>query len=209
MSDMKSISLLVVDDHPFHRMGIMALIGTREDMAVVAEASTGEDALRLFQKHRPDVTLMDLRLPGMSGVEAIKKSRQIAPESRFIAMTMYEGDESIYQAVEAGARGYLIKGMPCDMLINAIRRVHGGGRFLPPAVKRALRERSPDAELSARQREVLALLVAGKSNHEIAESLGISEETVKVHVGVILMRLGVRDRTQAVLVALRRGFASP
>jgi DNA-binding NarL/FixJ family response regulator len=205
---MKAVSLLVVDDHPFHRMGITALIGTRDDMVIVAEASTGEEAVQRFQEHRPDVTLMDLRLPGMSGVEAIRKSRQIAPDSRFIAMTMYEGDESIHQAVEAGARGYLIKGMPSQMLINAIRRVHGGGRFLPPSVVRALRERSPDADLSARQREVLALLAAGKSNHEIAASLHISEETVKVHVSVILMRLGVRDRTQAVLAALRRGFAT-
>jgi DNA-binding NarL/FixJ family response regulator len=205
---MKAVSLMVVDDHPFHRMGIMALIGTRDDMVVAAEASTGEEAVRLFEVHRPDVTLMDLRLPGMSGVDAIRKCRQIAPESRFIAMTMYEGDESIHQAVEAGARGYLIKGMPSEMLLNAIRRVHSGGRFLPPSVVRALQSRTPDAELSARQREVLALLAVGKSNHEIAASLSISEETVKVHVSVILMRLGVRDRTQAVLAALRRGFAS-
>ena len=205
---MEPVSLMVVDDHPFHRMGIMALIGTRDDMVVAAEASSGEEAVRLFAEHKPDVTLMDLLLPGISGVEAIRKCRQIAPDSRFIAMTMYEGDESIHQALVAGARGYLIKGMPSEMLLNAVRRVHAGGRFLPPSVVHTLQSRTPDAELSARQREVLALLVVGKSNLEIAEALSISEETVKVHVSVILMRLGVRDRTQAVLAALRRGYAS-
>lgn len=205
---MNIISLLVVDDHPFHRMGIMALVDTRDDMVVVAQAGTGEEAVRLFREHKPDVTLMDLRLPGISGVEAIRQCRQFAQESRFIAMTMYEGDESIHQAVQAGARGYLIKGMSSEMLLNAVRRVHKGGRFLPPPVMHALQSRTPDAWLSARQREVLALLVAGKSNHEIAGSLRISEDTVKVHVSVILMRLGVRDRTQAVLAALRRGFAN-
>ena len=198
---------MVVDDHPIIRMGITALIGTCPGMVAVAQAATGEEAVRLFHIHKPSVTLMDLRLPGMGGVEAITRIRQKHPDSRFIVLTTYEGDEDIYQALKAGAMGYLIKGMPNDMLIDAVKRVHAGKRFLPPPVLRALQERTPDAILSVREREVLALLVAGKSNKEIAAALFISEATVKCHVSVILMRLNVSDRTQAVLAALHRGLA--
>lgn len=201
------ISILIVDDHAFIRMGIAALIGTCEDMTVVAQASTGEQAIEQFHTHKPDVTLIDLRLPGISGVEVIQRVRWDHAKSRFIVLTTYEGDEDIHQAIQAGARGYLVKGMPSEMLATAIRRVHGGSRFLPPPVLRALKSRTPNAELTTREREVLALLVHGKSNREIADQLGISEVTVKCHVGVILMRLNVTDRTQAVLEALKRGMA--
>lgn len=201
------ISVLIVDDHAFIRMGIAALIGTCEDMTVIAQASTGEAAIEQFDAHKPDITLIDLRLPGMSGVEVIQRIRWNNASSRFIVLTTYEGDEDIHQAIQAGACGYLVKGMPSEMLATAIRRVHLGGRFLPPPVLRALRSRTPNADLTTREREVLTLLVHGMSNREIADKLGISEVTVKCHVGVILTRLNVTDRTQAVLEALKRGMA--
>jgi DNA-binding NarL/FixJ family response regulator len=204
----KPITLLVVDDYPFFRLGITALISASEDMEVVAEAATANEAIQLHLQFRPNITLVDLRLPDMSGVDIIRNIRKGDPSSRFIVLTMYEGDEDIYQAIEAGASGYIVKGMPSDMLLSAVRRVHSGGRFFPPAVLNTLQSRTPDANLSTRQREVLLLLAAGKNNKEIASQLYISEETVKTHVSEILLRLGVRDRTQAVLAALRRGFAN-
>lgn len=201
------ISVLIVDDHSFIRMGIAALIGTCDDMTVVAQAASGEEAIEQFDRYSPDITLIDLRLPGISGVEVIRRIRWKNAGSRFIVLTTYEGDEDIHQAIQAGACGYLVKGMPSEMLAMAIRRVYNGGRFLPPPVLRALKSRTPNAELTSREKEVLALLVEGKSNREIAGRLSISEVTVKCHVGVILMRLNVTDRTQAVLEALKRGMA--
>lgn len=200
------IRILVVDDHPLMRVGIAAIVDARQDMTVVAQAGTAEEAIRLFHEHQPDLTLMDLRLPGTSGVEVIRTIRAQAPAARFVVLTTYEGDEDIHQALEAGARGYLIKGMPHEALIDALRKVYAGGRFLPLPVTRALAARMPDSDLSAREREVLSLLVKGKSNREIADELCIKEATVKSHVGVILMRLNVNDRTQAVLIALQRGL---
>ncbi len=200
------IRVMIVDDHPLMRVGIAAIIDASGDMAVVAQCSTGEEAVRLDAEHTPDLTLMDLRLPAMSGVEAIRAIRAQRPQARFVVLTTYEGDEDIYQALEAGARGYLIKGMPHEALIDALRKVHAGRRFLPPPVTQALAARQPSSELSPREREVLALLVAGRSNRQIAAALGIREATVKSHVSVILMRLNVADRTQAVLAALRRGL---
>ncbi len=200
------VRIMVVDDHPLFRMGITALIGTRTDMLTIAEAGTGEEAVEMFALHSPDIVLMDLRLPGMSGVDAIRAIRKLAPLSRFIVLTTYEGDEDIHQALEAGASGYLVKGMPSDLLLDAIRKVCAGESFVPPPVAQVLRSRRPEAALSGREREVLALLVAGNSNRAIAEKLFISEATVKCHVSVILMRLKVQDRTQAVLVALQRGL---
>ncbi len=199
--------VLVVDDHPVVRTGIAAIIQTSEDMTVVAQAASGEDAVQLFTTHAPDVTLMDLRLPGLSGVDAIRTIRHTHPEARFVVLTTYEGDEDIHQALEAGARGYIIKGMPHSILLGALRRVCAGGQYLPQAVTETLAKRTPSSELSAREREVLALIVAGRSNREIASTLGITEGTVKCHVSVILMRLDVHDRTQAVVVALQRGLA--
>lgn len=207
MTVAERIRVLVVDDHPLMRVGIAAIIDARAEMTVVAQAGTGEEAIRLHDLHQPDLTLMDLRLPGGSGVEAIRSIRAKASSARFVVLTTYEGDEDIHQALEAGARGYLIKGMPHEALIEALRKVHAGGRYLPSPVARALALRTPDGELSAREREVLSLLVKGRSNKEIATLLGIKEATVKSHVSVILMRLDVSDRTQAVVKALQRGLA--
>jgi len=203
----RKFKLLVVDDHPIVRAGIAAIIQTSADMMVVGQAASGEDAVQTFATHLPDVTLMDLRLPGLSGVDAIRTIRHTHPEARFVVLTTYEGDEDIYQALAAGAKGYIIKGMPHTVLLGALRRVCAGGQYLPQSVTRALAGRTPSSELSAREREVLSLIVGGKSNREIASALGITEGTVKCHVSVILMRLNVHDRTQAVLVALQRGLA--
>lgn len=206
MAEAPKIRVLVVDDHPIMRVGIAAIIQTTRDMTAVAQAGSAEEALPLFEKHLPDITLIDLRLPGMSGVDFIRTVIRRHPDAKFVVLTTYEGDEDIHQALEAGARSYIIKGMPHDALVNALRRVHAGGRFLPPPVTRALASRMPDSELSAREHEVLLLMVGGKSNREIATKLGITEATVKCHVSVILMRLNVNDRTQAVVTALQRGL---
>ena len=203
----EKIKVLVVDDHPLMRVGIAAIINARADMTVVAQAGTGEEAVTLFQRHKPDITLMDLRLPGkMGGVEAIAAIRSKSPRARFIVVTTYDGDEDIHRALEAGAQGYVIKGMPYQTLVEALQRVHTGGRFLPPPVARALASRMPDSELSAREQEVLTLLASGKSNKDIASTLGITEATVKCHVSAILLRLNVSDRTEAVVTALHRGL---
>lgn len=202
----REIKVLVVDDHPLMRVGIAAIIDNQPNMSTVAQAGSGEEAVELFQKHRPDITLMDLRLPHMSGVETIRTIRRFHPQARFVVLTTYEGDEDIHQALEAGAQGYIIKGMPYDSLINALERVHMGGRFLPLPVKRALASRTPDSDLSQRERQVLELLATGNSNKKIGELLGITEATVKCHVSTILMRLNAEDRTQAVICALQRGL---
>ncbi len=206
MAISKKIQVLIVDDHPIMRVGIAAIINARADMVTVAEAGSGESAVQLYEQYHPDITLMDLRLPGMSGVEAIRKIRSKYPHACFVVLTTYEGDEDIYQALDAGARAYVIKGMQHEALVDALRRVHSGGRFLPSPVSRALAERTPNSDLSAREREVLELLVQGQSNKKIASLLGITEATVKCHVSVILLRLKVEDRTQAVLAALQRGL---
>lgn len=200
------IKVLVVDDHPIVRVGIAAIINARPDMTTVAQAGTAEEAIQLFEQHLPDITLMDLRLPKMSGVDAIRAIRLRHPRACFVVLTTYEGDEDIYQAIEAGARAYIIKGMPHEALTDALRRVYAGGRFLPPPVSRALASRTPDSDLSLREREVLSLLARGRTNKEIAADLGISVATVKCHVSVILMRLQAADRTQAVVTALQRGL---
>ncbi len=199
--------VLVVDDHPILRFGVAAIIQACPDMTVVAQAGTCREAVALFAEHRPDVTLMDLSLPDQNGVEAIRQIRRLVPDARVVVLTTYEGDEDIYQALGAGAMGYLIKGMPHKSLIDALRKVLAGRRFLPTPVTNALSSRMPDGELSMREREVLSLLVRGRSNREIAEELAIKEATVKCHVGVILQRLDVTDRTQAVIKALQRGLA--
>ena len=207
MNYVEKIRVMVVDDHPLMRVGIAAIINARSDMGVVAQAGTGEEAVELFQQHKPDITLMDLRLPGnLGGVEAIEAIRTKAPRARFIVLTTYDGDEDIHRALEAGAQGYVIKGMPYQTLVDALTKVHAGGRFLPPPVARALAARSPHSQLSSRELEVLHLLVGGNSNKDIANLLGITEATVKSHVSTILMRLDVEDRTQAVVAALQRGL---
>jgi DNA-binding NarL/FixJ family response regulator len=206
MQTTEKIKVLVVDDHPIMRVGITAIINARADMVAVAQAATGEDAVELFDQHHPDITLMDLRLPGMSGVDAIRTIRKRHPQACFVVLTTYEGDEDIFQALEAGARAYIIKGMPHEALVDALHKVHAGGRFLPSPVSRALASRTPSSDLSPREREVLQLLARGESNKMISSHLGISEATVKCHVSVILLRLQVQDRTQAVVAALQRGL---
>jgi two-component system, NarL family, response regulator len=203
---MPPIRILIVDDHPIMRIGITALISSSREMETVAQAGSGEEALKLHALHHPDITLMDLRLPGISGAETIRRIRSGSPEARFIVLTTYEGDEDIYQAMEAGASGYLVKGMPHEMLVNAVKRVHEGGRYLPPPVSQTLTSRTRDSNLSNRERQVLGLLANGKSNREIAGILSITEATVKCHVSVILMRLNASDRTQAVVTGLQRGL---
>lgn len=202
----KPIRVLIVDDHPIMRVGIAAILNAQPDMQVIAQAGTAAEALRMYATARPELTLMDLRLPDKSGVEAIRAIRAISPKARIVVLTTYEGDEDIHQALEAGAQGYLIKGMPHDALIKALQRVHAGHRFLPPTVSQALSSRMPGSHLSQREQEVLQLMFEGKSNRGIAEHLSIKEATVKSHVSVILMRLNVTDRTQAVVEGLKRGL---
>jgi DNA-binding NarL/FixJ family response regulator len=203
---MKQISILIVDDHPIMRVGVAALIASSKEMVTVGQAGSGEEAIEQHALHKPDITLMDLRLPGISGVETIRRIRRVSPEARFIVLTTYEGDEDIHQAMEAGASGYLVKGLPQEMLVNAVRKVHNGGRYLPPPMSQTLASRTPDSSLSTRERQVLGLVAKGKSNKAIAAELGITEATVKCHVSVILMRLNSSDRTQAVVTGLQRGL---
>lgn len=206
MNTAQKTSVLVVDDHPIMRLGVAAIINAQHDMKVCAQVGTGEEAVEMFKKHRPDITLMDLRLPRMSGLEALRIIRRIDPHARNIVLTTYEGDEDIHQAIAAGALGYIIKGMSHETLVDALRKVRSGMRFLPPPIVRSLADRTPNSDLSPREREVLSLMVQGNANKEIASALGITEATVKCHVSVILLRLGVSDRTQAVVAALHRGL---
>jgi len=197
---------MVVDDHPVVRIGLAAIIETESRMTCVAEAAEGREAVCLFREHRPDVTLMDLRLPVMGGVESIEAIRREFPASRFIILTTYDGDEDIYRALRAGAQGYLLKGMKREQLVDAITAVHAGLRYIPTVIEQRLAERLPDSDFSPREMEVIELIVRGRSNREIAAALGIGEGTVKWFVNIILGKLGVRDRTQAATAALQRGI---
>jgi DNA-binding NarL/FixJ family response regulator len=200
------IRVILVDDHPVVRFGLAAIIGLQPDMVVVAEAGSGEEACSICANQPADVILMDLRLPGMSGLEAIRAIRKEYPRLRFIVLTTYDGDEDIHRALEAGAQAYLLKAMSHDDLANAIRTVHSGLRFIPASVSKSLEHRPPCSELSGRELEVLELIVRGLSNRQIGDALGISEATVKWHVSIILSRLNVTDRTQATVAALQRGI---
>jgi DNA-binding NarL/FixJ family response regulator len=202
----ETIKVLIVDDHPLMRVGIAAIINAQPGMSVVGQAGSVAEALSLFQSLHPTLTLMDLRLPDGNGVDAIRSICSRSPGARIVVLTTYEGDEDIHQALAAGARGYLIKGMSHDALVQALRRVHAGHRFVPQVVSRALSSRTPGSNLSHREQEVLQLMFAGMSNREIAEELLIKEATVKSHVSVILNRMNVTDRTQAVVEALKRGL---
>jgi DNA-binding NarL/FixJ family response regulator len=185
------------------RLGIAGMINARPDMTVISQAGAGEEAIVQFRKDPPDLTLMDLRLPGaIGGVEAISRIHRIQPQAKIIVLTTYEGDEDIHRALEAGARGYVTKGMPYQTLLDALQKVHAGGRYLLPPVARALASRMPDSDLSSRELQVLELLVSGNRNKEIANHLGITEATVKSYVSTILMRVRVEDRTQAAVTAL-------
>jgi len=198
--------LMIVDDHPVVRQGLAAMIGIEGDLKVVAEAESGEDAIALFRRCQPDVTLMDLRLPGISGVEAIAAIRREFPASRFIVLTTYDGDEDIYRALRAGAQGYLLKGSFREVVIEAIRAVSQGLRRIPPEIQARLETRIGAHGLTPRELEILRLLAEGKSNKEIAAQLEIGGGTVKWFVKNILGKLGVGDRTRAVTTALQRGI---
>ena len=200
------IQILIVDDHPVVRIGLSAIVDTQEDMTVVAEAGSGEEAIAVFRQYQPDVTIMDLRMEGMGGADCIRAIRAEFPDAKFVVLTMYRGDEDIRQALDAGANSYLIKGMSRQALANSLRRVARGERFLPEPVSETLATRTPETELTAREREVLRLLAAGMCNKEIAASLGIAEVTVKCHLSMIFIRLGVTDRTQAIIAASQRGL---
>jgi DNA-binding NarL/FixJ family response regulator len=200
------IRVLVVEDHNVVRQGLMALIKSVPDMTVVGGASNGLEGLELFRKHQPDITLMDLRMPVMNGVEATRAIRKDFPLARIIVLTTYDGDEDIYRALQAGARGYILKDMFGEELMAAIRAVRAGRTHIPKVVADRLAERMAGPNLTTRELSVLKLIVAGKSNKEIATDLGIFESTVKTHVNSILSKLGVSDRTQAATSALQRGI---
>ncbi len=205
MSD-APIRVLVVDDHPIVRAGIIALVQDHSRMDLVAEAGTGEEAITLALTHRPDVILMDLRLPTMSGVEAIQTIRASWPDARVIVLTTYDGDEDIYQALHAGAKAYLLKDASREELLEAVEAVHRGEKRIPPEVGAILAGRIAGQDLTPRERDVLHGIVEGRSNKEIGQALSLSEGTVKFHVNNILAKLDVRDRTQAATEAIRRGL---
>jgi len=200
------IRLLIADDHMVVRMGLRSMIDTQPGMVVVAEAANGREAIELFREHKPDITLMDLRMPVMGGVEATIAIREEFPDARVIVLTTYDGDENIYRALRAGAMAYLLKDIPRGEFLDDVRAVYSGQYCIPPAVAARLAQRMPYSELSTRELDVLKLIVEGLSNKEIASALTISESTVKNHVNSILGKLRVNDRTQAATMALRRGI---
>jgi DNA-binding NarL/FixJ family response regulator len=206
MSDATRIRVLSVDDHPLLREGISAIINSQPDMLIAGQAASGSEAIQLFREHRPDVTLMDLRLPDMSGIDSLIAIRTEFAEARVIMLTTFEGDVEIRRALEAGARGYMLKSMPPKDLVDVIRQVHAGRKRLPPELAAQLAEHMGDETLTDREIEVLRHLAGGNRNRDIAERLFISEETVKVHVKHIMEKLGASDRTQAVAIAVRRGI---
>ena len=200
------IRVLVVEDHNVVRQGLVALLKVAEGLEVVGEAADGLEAIAQFRKYLPAVTLIDLRLPKLGGVDAITRIRSEVPDARFIVLTTYDGDEDIYRALKAGAKAYLLKGMSTEELIAAIRAVHAGKSHIPPVIAERLAERMGVEELTPRELDVLEEIVHGKSNKEIAAELEISEATVKTHINSLLAKLGVTDRTQAATAAIRRGI---
>jgi two-component system NarL family response regulator len=200
------IRVLIVEDHNVVRQGLVALLNEAGGLDVVGEAADGLEAVAQFRKLQPDITLIDLRLPRMSGVEVIDRIRMETPQGRFVVLTTYDGDEDIYRALKAGARAYLLKGMTGEDLIKAIRAVHAGKTHIPPAIAERLAERMGAEDLTPREFDVLEQIVHGKSNREIAAELEVSEATVKTHINSLLGKLGVTDRTQAATAAIQRGI---
>jgi two-component system NarL family response regulator len=203
---MTRIRIMLVDDHFLVRMGLHGTLGAEDDMTVIAEAENGTEALAQFRRFQPDVTLMDLRLPGMDGIECASAIRREFPKARIIVLSTYGGDEDIHRALEAGVSGYLLKEIQRDELLRSIRDVHRGSRCVPPNVAARLADRPVGCDLTARELEVLRRIVGGMSNRRIGADLSISEGTVKTHVNSILAKLGVADRTQATVAAIGRGI---
>jgi two-component system, NarL family, response regulator len=200
------IRVMCVDDHPLIRKGMASILANEADMRMVAEAADGREAIGRFREHRPDVTLMDLRMPGLDGIAATRAIREEFPTARVIALTSYEGDQDIYRALEAGVRGYLLKESAHADVVRAIRVVHAGKRLLPPGVVGRLSEYYPEVALTPRETEVLGLVASGLGNREIADRLGTATGTIKIHVQNILEKLSASDRTQAVTIAIQRGI---
>lgn len=206
MKEKALLRIVTVDDHPIVRAGLVAIINAQPDMTVVAEAGDGEEAVKLYALHRPDVMLMDLRLPKASGASAIASIRADFPHACLLVLTTYDGDEDIHRAMLAGARGYLLKGMPFTELVDAIRRVHAGETCMPKQIRARLDARPHNSDLTPREIQIVELIGTGKSNKEIGAVLKVAETTVKWHVNIIMGKLNVDDRTAAVTVALRRGI---
>lgn len=206
MTETTRIRILAVDDHPLMREGIAAIVRNEPDMLLVAEASSGREAIQLFREHRPDVTLMDLRLPDIGGIDAAIVIRTEFPDARIIMLTTFEGDVEIQRALEAGARGYMLKSMPRKQLVDMIRKVHQGKKHIPPEVAHHIAEHLGEETLSKREIDVLQKIAGGNRNSDIASLLFISEETVKGHVKHIMEKLGASDRTEAVAIGIRRGI---
>jgi DNA-binding NarL/FixJ family response regulator len=202
----KKIRVLTVDDHPLLREGVAAVIDGEEDIELVAEAASGQEAIELFRSHRPDVTLMDLQMPGMSGIDAILAIRAEFPNARFIVLTTYQGDVQALRALKAGAAGYLLKNMLRKELLETVRIVHAGRRRIPPEIAAELAEHVTDDALSEKEIAVLQRVATGNSNKIIASQLNVSEATVKGHMKSILSKLNANDRTHAVTIAMKRGF---
>src|SRR5256712_794329 len=206
MSDPTRIRVLCVDDHPLLREGIAAIINSQPDMVLIADASNGTEAIQKFKEHRPDVTLMDLRLPDISGVDSLMAIRADAPDARIIMLSTFEGDVEIQRALQAGARAYLLKNMPPKELVEVIRQVHAGKKRIPTEIAAHLAEHLSDEALTDREIHVLKHVAGGNRNRDIAERLLISQQTVKVHIKHIMEKLGASDRTQAVAIEVRRGI---
>jgi DNA-binding NarL/FixJ family response regulator len=200
------IRVLCIDDHPVVLEGLRALLGAQADIEVVATGMDGRQGIELFEKHRPDITLIDLRMPGLGGVAAVEAIRRTSADAKVVVLTTYEGEEDIYRALQAGAITYLLKDTLADDLVRIVRQVHAGGRPVPQRIAVQLVSRVGQSALTRREIEVLGWVAKGRRNKEVSAELGISEETVQVHVKNILAKLGVHDRTEAVTVALRRGI---